>query len=255
MKYFDSHCHLDKIYNLNINYLIKNLKKLGFVYILTISTDINNFIFIYNCYLNIDIIYFSCGIHPKYLDICSIKEFKYMERFINYKKVIAIGETGLDYFNNNINKLLQKYYFDYHLYLSFKYNKPIIIHSRSSFNDTLYMINKYKNFNLKFILHCYNYNDKYSLYKLLNYNVYISLSGLITFKNCLYYKYIIKDIPLNKLLVETDSPYLTPVPKRGQINNSCNIIYIIKFISIIKKIKLDILTKILIKNFLNVFKI
>ncbi len=252
MKFFDSHCHLNIIDNLNIVNLINYLKKKKFKYLLCVSININNFIDIFNNYSNIDIIYFSCGIHPKYINLINYKEFLYIEKFINYKKVISIGETGLDYYNNFISVKLQKLYFEYHLYLSYKYNKVCIIHSRSSYNDTINIIKNFYNFNINYVIHCFSYNNIYQLKKFLDMNLYISFSWLV-FKNYINFKKIINYVPLDRLIVETDSPYLSPYINK--VNYPYNIFIIIKKISIIKNINFNLLSKILFKNFINLFKI
>ncbi len=258
----DSHCHLDILMNFkkkykNINKLINLFKKNKFLYLLTISTNIKNFFSIFSMFSYIDIIKLSCGIHPLYIETVTNSDYLDLEKFVSYKKVIAVGETGLDY-KINIKKNIKKKQIDlfiYHLYLANKYRKPCIIHSRNSYNDTLNIIKKF-NINLfGAVIHCYSYFKKKVLFKFLDCGVYISISGLITYKNNFLLQKIIKYIPLDKLLVETDSPYLTPYPYRGSINNPSKIIFTFKQISKLKKISFYKILKININNFLNLFNI
>ncbi len=258
MYLIDSHCHLDilldkKLYN--IEKIIFLCKKYKIKYLLSISVNINNFINIFNKFSNFNFIFYSCGVHPNYINTINKKKFWYIEKFINYKKVIAIGETGLDYLNVNYElKKLQYYYFYHHLYYANKYNKPIIIHSRFAFNDTLNILKKFSILNFGVIIHSFSYGNKKKLYKFLNLGVYISLSGLITFKNFINLRNIIKYIPLDRLLVETDSPFLTPEPYRNKINTPYNIILILNLISKLKKIKYKNLVNNLYNNFLHLFE-
>ncbi len=254
MCFFDSHCHLNLIKDINIIKLLNFLEIKKFKYILSVSININDFLYMYNNYFSNKIIYFSCGIHPNNINLLNKYELYNIEKFIIYKKVIAVGETGLDY-KNNISKNIQQFYFNYHLYLSNKYSKPTIIHSRLSYKDTFNMIKNFDLNNFGAVIHCFNYNNKYELYKFLNLGLYISLSGLITFKNILYFNDLIKYIPIDRLLVETDSPFLCPEPYRGKINIPYNIIFIIKTISIIKRINFNKLCSYLLNNFLTLFKI
>ncbi len=258
----DSHCHIDlllcnKNNKINILKLLNLFKKKKFLYLLTISINMKNFFHIFSLFSYIDMIKLSCGIHPYYVKNISNSDFLDLEKFISYKKIIAVGETGLDYKINmsKENKKKQKDIFIYHLYLADKYKKPCIIHTRNSFNDTWNIIKKF-NVNLfGAVIHCYSYFKKKELFKFLNCGVYISISGLITYKNNFLLQKIIKYIPLNKLLIETDSPYLTPYPYKKFINCPSKIIFIFKKISELKKISFYEVLNCNMNNFLNLFKI
>ncbi len=259
MLLFDSHCHIDKLSKVlsnNINNLIFFLKKNKIKYLLAVSVNMKNFFNILSMLscINQNIIKLSCGIHPLYINKDYKNNLLYLKKNILNDKVIAIGECGLDYFNsNNLDKKKQIYVFNYHLYLCQKYIKPCIIHTRLSYTDTFNIIKNLNNRIFNIILHCYNYFDKYILYNFLNLGMYISLSGLITFKNNLNLQNIIKYIPIDRLLIETDSPYLSPHPYRGFKNNPSRIIFIIKKISILKKISYKNVLKNTKSNFLKLF--
>ncbi len=256
----DTHCHIDLLdywkKNKNIDQLLYWYKKKKFLYLLSISTNIKNFFNIFSMFSYIDMIKLSCGIHPYYIKNVNNSDFLDLEKFVSYKKIIAVGETGLDY-KISINKNIKKKQIDvfiYHLYLANKYKKPCIVHTRNSFNDTINSIKKFNINNFGVIVHCFSYFKKRYLFKFLDLGVYISLSGLITFKNNFLLQNIIKYIPLDRLLVETDSPYLTPFPYRGSINDSSKIIFILKKISELKKISFYKIMKCNMKNFLSLFK-
>ncbi len=259
--FIDTHCHIDLLYNKNI---IQNIDKLlslckesNFLYLLVVSTSLKNFFSIFSRFSYIDKIKLSCGIHPYYVKFIKNSDFLDLEKFISYKKIIAVGETGLDYIFDvdKKNKKKQINVFFYHLYLSVKYKKPCIIHSRNSSKDTLNIIRKFSINDFSAVIHCYNYFDKKVLSNFLDFGLYISISGLVTFKNNFLLQNIIRYIPLNRLLVETDSPYLSPTPFRGKINNPLKIIFIFKKISILKKISFYKVVEYNMKNFIKLFKI
>ncbi len=257
----DIHCHLDKLF---LNKYFKNIKDLIFFcrkkkikYIVSVSVSINNFLYNFKKFHNINIVGLSCGIHPLYCLNVKKKNYLKLHKYSLYKEVIAIGETGLD-FNIGIDNLFKKkqiYNFIQHLNISKKNNKPIIIHSRNAFFETLSVLRNFEIYKFGGVIHCYSYNDKYKLKKFLDIGCYISLSGLITFKSNFLLCKIIKYIPLDRLLVETDSPYLSPEPYRGEINNPSKILYIFKKISEIKNINILNIIDYNKKNFSFLFKI
>ncbi len=257
----DTHCHIDILkYNKFINdiekliYLCKNN---NFLYLLSVSTSLKNFFIVFSMVSYIDMIKLSCGIHPCNIKDIGKNDFLDLEKFISYNKIIAVGETGLDCIKNIDIKKKKKQidFFIYHLYLAVKYKKPCIIHSRNSHQETLNIIKKFDISKCGSLIHCYNYTDKKVLFNFLDLGLYISLSGLITFKNTILLQNIVKYIPLDRLLVETDSPYLSPSPFRGKYNNPLNIIFIFKKISELKKINFYKVIEFNKNNFLKLFKL
>lgn len=260
----DSHCHIDR---LNYNFLHKNVKdvlKKSFdnhvKKFLTVSTSINNFYKITKlCQKNISILY-SCGVHPlncekeliKFNNIENI--IKKIEQLSSIKHVIALGETGLDYYYSSNNKNIQKKIFREHIRTAIKLKKPIIVHSRNAIDDTIKILQEENAENCMGILHSFTGNDN-SAYKLLDMGFYISFSGMITFKNSTELHSVIKKIPLERLLIETDSPYLSPVPYRGQENQPAYLLEIAKIISILKKINIEKCAKITTNNFYRLFNL
>ncbi len=257
----DTHCHIDILkYGKNIFNIEKLLylcEKNNFLYLLSVSTNLKNFFSIFSMLSYMDMIKLSCGIHPYYVQNLNNNDLLDLEKFVSYNKIIAVGETGLDYKNNvskkNKNKQIDVFF--YHLYLSVKYCKPCIIHSRNSYKDILNIIKKFDISKCGAVIHCYNYTNRKILSYFLDLGLYISLSGLITFKNTILLQDIVKYIPNNRLLVETDSPYLSPYPFRGKYNNPLKIIFVFKKISKLKKISFYKVIKINVKNFFKLFKI
>ncbi|WP_367674245.1 TatD family hydrolase [Buchnera aphidicola] len=165
-----------------------------------------------------------------------------------------MGETGLDYFYQKKNLKDQIKLFYKHIYLSKKINKPLIIHSRNANKDTIKILQSEKSKGCKGILHSFNYDFK-TASKFLDMGFYISISGIFTFKNSIELRSVIKKIPLNRILLETDSPYLTPFPYRGKENQPSYVYYIAKYLSNLLKIDLEELSYITSKNFFKLFNL
>ncbi|WP_343188066.1 TatD family hydrolase [Buchnera aphidicola (Ceratoglyphina bambusae)] len=254
----DSHCHLDR---LNYKKIKKSLDEILYKsekkyvkYILNVSTSIKNFEAMTKFIGNRKNIFYACGIHPFYYQK-NIKTKEIIKKFKN-KNVIAVGEIGLDYSNKNVvKKKKQKQMFLKQIKISEKLQKPIIVHTRNSIKDTIKILKKKKIKKNSGVIHSFNETNIKYIKKILDLNFYISISGIITFKNAEKLRKIIEYIPLEKLLIETDSPYLTPEPKRGKENEPCNLYYIAKKISEIKKIKLVKMSNIIRKNFQKLFKV
>ena len=167
-------------------------------------------------------------------------------------KIIGIGETGLDFYYNNSDKKSQLDSFKIHIEASIKSNVPLIIHSRDAEDETFNILNEYKNNELKILMHCFTGSKKFSE-KLLNFNTFFSASGIITFKNALELQNTFKSLPMDRVLIETDSPFLAPVPNRGKKNEPSFIDFTAKKLAEIKGIEKSELSKITTKNFNNLF--
>lgn len=248
----DSHCHLDysPLYN-ELENVVNRAFKNDISILLTICTTLDSFKKIKVIINKYKSIYGTFGIHPhetnKFKNINCDLIVKYKNE---NKKIIGIGETGLDYYYNHSEKNIQKKIFTEHILASQKLNIPLIVHSRSAEFDTLDILkNTIKNNELKVIIHCFS-GDKEFAKKLLNLGCYISISGIVTFKNSNDLVEAISFIPNDKLLVETDSPYLSPAPHRGKTNEPSFITHTIEKLSIIKNTD----KKIIIENTTNNFK-
>ena len=253
----DSHCHLDfsELFN-QLNEVIHRAESNQVKCFLTICTTLESFErikLIINKYKNI---YGTFGIHPH-----ETKKFTNVDsKFIldlkkKYKKVIGIGETGLDFYYNHSDKKIQIKSFIEHIHAASELNIPIIVHSRNAEIDTYEIIkSEIKNSNLKVLIHCFTGSKDFAK-KLLNLNCYISLSGIITFKNSAELADTASYIPIEKLLVETDSPYLAPLPYRGKTNEPSYIIQTIEKLSKIKKISKESVIENTTKNFKELFSI
>ena len=170
----------------------------------------------------------------------------------NNEKCIGIGEIGLDYYWNKDEKENQMKAFEKQLQMASNYKKPVIIHCRDAYEDTFNMLSKYHKQLDGIIMHCYSGSVE-MMRRFLTINCYISISGVVTFKNAKAIKEVAKEVPLDRLLVETDDPYLTPVPFRGKENRPSYVKYVLKEIAEIKKMNYEELEKIVYENSLRVF--
>ena len=170
------------------------------------------------------------------------------------EKIIAIGESGLDFYYNHSSRDEQISSFKNHIEASVALNVPIIVHSRNAEKETFEILNNYKNLKPKILMHCFTGSSEFA-YKLLTLNSYFSASGIITFKNSIDLQNTFKFIPNDNLLIETDSPYLSPVPLRGKKNEPSFIKYTLEKLAQIKNINLDKIEKITNDNFNTLFNL
>ena len=249
----DSHCHLDHepLFS-NINDVINRSKKTGIKKILTISTNFKSFENIKNIIQIDDIIYGSIGIHPHETSNDLIKTDFIIEQAKKYKKIIGVGETGLDFYYENSEKKDQIESFIKHIEASIELKYPLIVHSRNAEIETFDILNNYRNTDIKILMHCFTGSKEFAK-KLMTLNTYFSASGIITFKNSLELQETFKTIDNDRVLIETDSPFLAPIPMRGKKNEPSFIKYTLAKLSDLKSIKFEDLDQITTNNFEKLF--
>ena len=251
----DSHCHLDHepLFE-NINAVIKRSKNIGIQKLLTISTTLTSFEKIKEL-INIDpMIFGTFGIHPHETETNYVTKEVLVKNINKYEKIIGVGETGLDFFYNHSNKERQIDSFKDHIEASIELKIPIIIHSRNAEEETFSILNSYKNKDLRILMHCFTGSFEFSK-KLLALGAFFSASGIITFKNSIDLQNTFKEIPLDKLLIETDSPFLAPVPMRGKKNEPSFIKHTLEKLSLIKEKSPEEMSILTSNNFNLLFKI
>ena len=250
----DSHCHLtyEPLFE-DLDNILENCKKNNIIKLLTISTNLQtskNSILISKKYQNV---FCAIGIHPN----SSKNEFNEFEEIKSIskksEKIIGIGETGLDYFKYKENKKIQIESFLKHVELAKKLNLPVIVHNRNSDNDLLNIIStNVKNNSVKFLIHCYTGSLEFAE-QLLKLGCLISFSGIITFKKSEDLRNVVKKIPLENILIETDAPFLSPEPFRGRPNTPVMIKYVAEAVANIKKKSIDEVANQTTYNFNNFF--
>ena len=249
----DSHCHLDHepLYS-DLNNVIKRSKEIGIKKLLTISTSVESFSRVKDIVKKDDIIFGTIGIHPHEADKNEIDTEFIIKNLNLHKKIIGVGETGLDFYYDNSDRNKQIKSFKLHIEAALKANIPLIIHSRNAEEKTFEILDDYKDKKLKILMHCFTGSQHFAE-KLLKLNAYFSASGIITFKKSIELQNTFKFLPLNKILIETDSPFLAPVPNRGKKNEPAFIDFTASKLAEIKGITKSELIKITTDNFDNLF--
>ena len=249
----DSHCHLDHEPLINdLDNIIARSKKIGIKKLLTICTTLKSFDKIIEIIKKDEIIFGSFGIHPHETDKNDITSKLIVKNISNNEKIIGVGETGLDFFYNHSDKKDQIKSFEEHIKAAIELKIPLIIHSRNAELETLEIFKKYENENLKILMHCFTGSKEFAK-KLLDFNTYFSASGIITFKNSQELQETFKIIPLNRLLIETDSPFLAPEPYRGRKNEPSFVKFTAEKLANLKKIDTKKLIKTTNLNFKTLF--
>ena len=251
----DSHCHLTYEPMSNaLNETIDRANKDGIKYMLTISTEDKSFEQILKIVTNYKSVYGTYGIHPHEAKSHQhIKSIDIIDKINQNKKIIGVGETGLDFYYNHSEKKDQINAFEEHISAAQEKNLPLIVHTRSAEKETLQILEKHsKKKETKILIHCFTGSRDFA-FKLLDLGAYISASGVVTFKKSQDLANTFRDIPNDKILVETDAPYLAPVPLRGKPNEPSYIIHTVKFLSKIKNLSFDEFSKVTTNNFFNLF--
>ena len=249
----DSHCHLDHEPLLSdLKNVIKRSKEIGIKKLLTISTSIESFYRVKEIVNRDEIIFGTIGIHPHEADKNKINSEFFIKNLNENKKIIGIGETGLDFYYDNSDRDKQIESFKIHIEAALKANIPLIIHSRNAEEETINVLNEYKKEKLKILMHCFTGSQKFAE-QLLIFNSYFSASGIITFKNSVELQKTFKFLPLDKVLIETDSPFLAPVPNRGKKNEPSFIDFTVTKLAEIKEIEKSKIIKITTDNFNKLF--
>ena len=247
---FNTHSHInDKLDNLKelVDECIENNVDL----IGVVGYDYDSSLRAIQASLQSDNVYAIVGLQPNEVSSFDGNYDKFIELF-NHEKCIGIGEIGLDYYWNKEEKDIQIKAFEKQLMIASNYKKPVIIHCRDAYEDTFNMLEKYHKQLDGIIMHCYSGSVE-MMKRFLTINCYISISGVVTFKNAKVIKDVAKEIPVDKLLVETDDPYLTPVPFRGKENRPSYVKYVLQEIANIKEMNYEELEKIVYENSKKVF--
>lgn len=253
MEFFDSHSHYnDESFDEDRNSIIIQTYNEDVTRIMCIGYNVEKSMKAIEIAEKYDYIYASCGISPNDIEDYSNKNLLKIEEMSKNKKIVAIGEIGLDYHWNKENKESQKELFIKQIDIANKYDKPIIIHTREAIMDTINILKEHP-VKRAGIFHCCPLNQEL-IKEGLKLGYYISFTGVITFKNAKPEE-AVKLVPLDRILIETDSPYMSPEPLRGTRNNSINVKLVAQKMAEIKGVSLEDIAKATYNNANNVFKI
>lgn len=245
----DTHCHLEKNEYKNLEELIAKIFKSDIDKIIINGYDVASNQEALDSAEKYKNVYAAVGFHPEMVNEIKEQDYKILEKQILHKKVVAVGEIGLDYYRMNDNKEKQQKMFIKQLKLAKKYNKPVIIHNRDATSDLCRILTKIK---AKGILHCFN-DSLEMANKFIKMGFLLGIGGMVTFKNNPELKTVIKEIPLEYIVLETDSPYLAPEPFRGKQNTPLYLKYIAKEIAKIKNVTYEKVADITTKNVSRLF--
>lgn len=250
----DSHCHLDMLSEYDsVDNIVARADEAGIRYMQTICTRLDNFNNILTIAKKFPNVYASVGVHPSEVD--SVVSHEELTQLSSDPKVIGLGETGLDYFYNKDQEQqkMQRDSFASHIRSAQGSKLPVIIHMRDAEIDTIEMLQHHKKIqDFPALIHCFTSTLDFAQ-KVLDLGLYISVSGIVTFKNADALREVVKYVPANKILVETDAPYLAPVPMRGKTNEPSYTKYVAEFIANLKNIDVDEFANLSTKNFFTLF--
>ena len=235
----ESHTHMDdSAFEEDRDSLIMEIKNSGIEYMMNISASLTSIKTSIELAKKYDFIYASVGVHPSESGELKHENFQWLKKQVSFEKVKAIGEIGLDYYWQEPEKEIQQYWFREQLRLAHEVNLPVIIHSREAAADTYRIMKEERADKLSGVVHCFSYT-KETARDYLNWNYYFGIGGVITFQNAKKLKEAVEYIPIENIVLETDSPYLAPIPFRGKRNSSLNLPLIAQAISEIKKIEVE----------------
>jgi TatD DNase family protein len=253
--FIDSHCHLNfPELSGNLDEVLANMRENQVTHALCVSVDLSKFPEVLELAANHDNLYASVGVHPDY-ELEDEPSQSQLVSLAAHPRVIAIGETGLDYYRLQGDHLeWQRNRFRTHIRAAIECGKPLIIHTRSAASDTLRIMQEESAHKVGGVMHCFTENLEVAQ-AAIEMNFYISFSGIVTFKNATIIKEVAKSIPLERILIETDSPYLAPVPHRGKLNQPAYVKYVAEEIAKLRGISAEEVGYASTQNFHKLFRI
>ena len=252
--FIDSHCHLDfPDLAANLPELLDNMAQNQVSHALCVSVNMEDFPRVRALAESYDHLYASVGVHPDYENITE-PTVAQLIKLAQHPKVIAVGETGLDYFRIKGDLDWQRDRFRRHIRAAKESQKPLIIHTREAAEDTLRIMQEEGASSIGGVMHCFTENWDVAQ-RAIEMNFYISFSGIVTFKNALMLKEVARKVPLNRMLIETDSPYLAPVPHRGKTNQPAFVKHVAEEIAKLREMSLDEIATATTDNFNTLFRL
>jgi len=252
----DSHCHLDRldltVLGGDLNQALAAAREQGVDHLLCVCIDLDNFPVVADLAHRYPQVYASAGVHPNERDTRE-PEVAELTALVAQTKVVAIGETGLDYFHGKGDLEWQRQRFRRHIRAARESAKPLIIHTRDAQEDTLRILTEERAAEVGGVMHCFT-EDWSMAERALEMGFYISFSGIVTFRNAEALREVARRVPLERILVETDSPYLAPVPFRGKSNQPAYVRYVAEQIATLRALPFEEIARVTTENFFRLFK-
>jgi TatD DNase family protein len=240
------------IKNSNPETLVAAAQAQGVNHFLCVAVDLEHFPAVLGIAKQIDNVFASVGIHPNTSPHHLVGETQTLVSLANHPKIIAIGETGLDYYRSHGDLTWQQQRFRTHIQAAKQIGKPLIIHSREAAQDTLRILREEQASEVGGVMHCF-VDDWETAQEAMDLGFYISFSGIVTFKTATSLQAVAKKVPFDRMLVETDAPYLAPVPHRGQTNQPAYVRHVAEFIAKLRHESLETIARMTTENFFRLF--
>ncbi|BCN28742.1 TatD family hydrolase [Anaeromicropila herbilytica] len=251
----DTHAHYDdEQFDKDRDELLHNLKENDIEYVVNIGASLKttkNTLELMEAY---DFVYGAIGVHPSETAELNEENFAWLKEQVGREKVVAIGEIGLDYYWDEPDREIQKKWFHRQMELAKETKLPMVIHSRDAAKDTLDMMKTAKADQVGGVIHCFSYGVEMAR-EYLNMGFYLGIGGVLTFNNAKKLKEVVEYIPLDRIVLETDCPYLSPVPNRGKRNSSLNLVYVIDEIARLKRMNKEEIIRATNKNAKELYRI
>lgn len=250
---FESHAHYDDLkFEEDREEVLKSFQDHEITKVINVAADMKSSLTSVELAKEYSFIYATVGVHPHEAETIMEGDIQTLEGLAEYEKVVAIGEIGLDYYYDHSPREVQRFWFKKQIHLAKKLGLPIVVHSRDAAKDTFDLIEESNAKEVGGVIHCYS-GSKETAIQYTKLGFYIGIGGVITYKNARTVKEVVEAIPLSSILIETDSPYLSPVPNRGKRNDSRNLPYIIEAIANIKSISKEEVIKTTYENGMKLF--
>ena len=251
---FESHAHYDdEAFDVDRDELLNSMAEQGVGTIVNVSASLEGVKETLNLAKAYPFVYGAVGIHPDEVDCLNEEQFAWLKAQCDHEKVVAVGEIGLDYYWDKVSHEVQKYWFEKQLELAREKGLPIIVHSREAAQDTMEMMKKYA-VGIPGVIHCFSYSPEIAK-EYVKMGYYIGVGGVVTFKNAKKLKETVEQIPLERILLETDCPYLAPVPFRGKRNSSQYLKYVAEMIGELKGVPAETVIEVTEQNARSLYRL
>lgn len=252
---FDTHAHYnDQAFDEDREKLIQSLPENGIGLVVNIGASLESTAESIKLTETYPYFYASAGVHPSETAELNDQNLARLKEYTNQKKVVAVGEIGLDYYWDEPDREIQKVWFERQMEMAREINLPVIVHSRDAAKDTLDMMKAARAGEIGGVIHCFSYGVEMAR-EFLNMDFYLGIGGVLTFKNAKKLKEVAEYTPLDRIVLETDCPYMAPTPNRGKRNSSLNLPYVVEELARIKGLTVEEIEQATFENGKNLYRL